>query len=190
MPGLVLDAGNPTMTQAWSQQRCWQASGILSLGEGGGVGGKCLEVGVGWARRDGCLGSVAIREDSRKGYSSAVAAPAPPGRPTTQWLWFWVSGLVTLSTGSLKCLLLHTPASLNSSFNLEDLQSFIPLRVRSQQHAVWEKHVLLLPVYVLVCKLFWAGTHFMCHVHCARLYSSVRLMLQKSRSATPSKINM
>lgn len=35
---------------------------------------------MGWARRGGCLGSVAIREDSLKGYSSAVAAPAPPGR--------------------------------------------------------------------------------------------------------------
>lgn len=90
----------------------------------------------------------------------------------------------------LKCLLLHTSASLNSSFNLEDLQSFIPLRVRSQQHAVWEKHVLLLSIYVLACKLFWAGTHFMCHVPCARLPSFIRLMLQKSGSTTPSEINM
>lgn len=27
-----------------------------------------------------------------------------------------------------------------------------------------EKHLLLLAVYVLVCKLFWEGTHFMCRV--------------------------
>lgn len=74
MPGLVLGAGNPMMTQAGSQQGCWLAFGMFSLGREdawrwvwAGPGGQLPRL-------------VAIREDSLKGYSSAVAAPAPPGR--------------------------------------------------------------------------------------------------------------
>ena len=97
----------------------------------------------------------------KEGSAVAPAAAAPRGPSSMVPP---APRLVAFPTGSLKCLLPHPLASLASSFNLEDLQRSMPLRARSQQHAAWGKHVFLLPVDVLPCKLFWAGTHFMCHL--------------------------
>lgn len=119
--------------------------------------GRCPEVGQ--ARLDSL---VALRGAGRSGGSAAAPAAAAPRGPSSMVP--PALRLVALPTGSLKCLLPHPLASLASSFNLEDLQRFMPLRARSQQHAAWGKHVFLLPVDVLPCKLFWAGTHFMCHL--------------------------
>lgn len=88
---------------------------------------------------------------------------SPLAGPCPQSLCLQGSGLRTRSPCSLKCLLLPTSASFHASFNLEDLQRFIPLRARFQQHAMWEKHVLFLPVSVLGCKRLWVEIHFMCH---------------------------
>lgn len=103
-----------------------------------------------------------LSEGLAEGGSAAAPAAAAPRGPSSMVP--PAPRLVAFPTGSLKCLLPHPLASLASSFNLEDLQRSMPLRARSQQHAAWGKHVFLLPVDVLPCKLFWAGTHFMCHL--------------------------
>lgn len=68
-------------------------------------------MGVGWARLGGCLGLVAIREDRLQGYSSAEAAPAPPGR---------THHAVTLVVSLWACHIIHRqpeiPPAIDTSF--------------------------------------------------------------------------
>lgn len=72
------------------------------------------------------------------GQSSAAAALAVLAGALTWFPLASLSGLVTLSVGSLRCLPRHTPAHSHPSFNLEDLQRFIPLKASSPKHAIWK----------------------------------------------------